>query len=129
MHKGFLKTAFILAALSVALGAFAAHGLKNYVSDRAMATFETAVRYQFYHVFALAITGIIYKDFSLPAIKAAGWLFITGIILFSGSLYLLAMVQGTVQPGYKWLGAITPFGGLSFIGGWILLFIGLLKKK
>lgn len=129
MHTGFLKTAFILAALSVAMGAFAAHGLKNYVSDRAMATFETAVRYQFYHVFALAITAIVYKDFNSKAIKVAGWLFITGIVLFSGSLYTLAIAQGMVQPGYKWLGAITPFGGLAFIGGWIMLFAGLFKKK
>ena len=129
MHKGFLKTAFLLAALSVAMGAFAAHGLKNYVSDKAMATFETAVRYQFYHVFALMITGILYKEFTFTAIRVAGWLFITGIIFFSGSLYLLAIIQGTVQPGYKWLGAITPVGGLAFIGGWISLFVGLFKKN
>ena len=129
MHKGFLKTAFILAALTVAMGAFAAHGLKNYVSDKALATFETAVRYQFYHVFALMIAGILYKDFYFAAIKVAGWLFITGIILFSGSLYLLAIVQGTVEPGYNWLGAITPFGGLAFIAGWIFLFAGLFRKR
>lgn len=129
MHKGFLKTAFLLAALSVTIGAFAAHGLKNYVSDKALATFETAVRYQFYHVFALMISGIVYKDFKVKAIRIAGWLFIIGIILFSGSLYLLAIVQGMVQPGYRWLGAVTPFGGLSFIGGWILLFAGILKKR
>ena len=129
MHKGFLKTAFLLAALSVVMGAFAAHGLKSYISDKALATFETAVRYQFYHAFALMITAILHKDFRVAAIRAAGWLFITGIILFCGSLYLLTMVQGTVQPGYKWLGAITPFGGLAFIAGWLLLFAGLFKKK
>lgn len=129
MHRGFLKTACILAALSVGLGAFAAHGLKNYVSNTALSTFETAVRYQFYHVFALLIAGVIYKDFSLHTTKIAGWLFITGIILFCGSLYLLALLQAMVQPGYRWIGAITPLGGLSFIAGWVLLFVSLFKKK
>jgi uncharacterized membrane protein YgdD (TMEM256/DUF423 family) len=129
MHKGFLKTAFLLAALSVALGAFAAHGLKNYVSDKALSTFETAVRYQFYHVFALMVVGILYKDFSVAPVRIAGWLFIIGIILFSGSLYLLALMQAIVQPGYQWMGAITPFGGLAFIAAWIMLFVGLYKKK
>ncbi len=129
MHRGFLKTACILAALAVGLGAFAAHGLKNYVSNTALATFETAVRYQFYHVFALLITGILYKDFSFQTTRIAGWLFITGILLFSGSLYMLALLQATVQPGYRWIGAITPIGGLSFIAGWVLLFAGLFKKK
>lgn len=127
MHKGFLKTAFILGALSVALGAFAAHGLKNIISNNAIATFETGVRYQFYHVFALLATAIIYKDF--PAVKTAGWLFIGGIILFSGSLYLLSIIQGMVQPGYRWVGLITPFGGLLFIAGWLWLLVAMFRKK
>lgn len=129
MHRGFLKTACILAALSVGLGAFAAHGLKNYVNNTALATFETAVRYQFYHVFALLIAGILYKDYSFQATRISGWLFITGIILFSGSLYMLALLQATVQPGYRWIGALTPLGGLSFIAGWVLLFASLFKKR
>lgn len=129
MHKGFLKTAFILAALSVALGAFAAHGLKNYVSNNALATFDIAVRYQFYHVFALMVTAILYKEFAGTSIKIAGWLFLTGIVLFSGSLYVLAMQQAAVQPGLKWIGAITPFGGLCFIAGWLFLFGSLFKKS
>src|SRR5688572_6562208 len=127
MHKGFLKTAFLLGALSVALGAFAAHGLKNYISNNAIATFETGVRYQFYHVFALLAVAMLYKDF--PAVRTAGWLFIGGILLFSGSLYLLSAIQGMVQPGYKWVGAITPFGGLFFIAGWLWMFMAVLKKK
>jgi uncharacterized membrane protein YgdD (TMEM256/DUF423 family) len=127
MHKGFLKIAFLLGALSVALGAFAAHGLKNYISDNAIATFETGVRYQFYHVFALLATAILYKDFR--GIKTAGWLFIAGILLFSGSLYVLSIMQGMVQPGYKWIGAITPFGGLLFIAGWLWMFMAVLRKS
>lgn len=126
MHKGFLKTAFLLGALSVALGAFAAHGLKNYISSNAIATFETGVRYQFYHVFALLAVAILYKD--IPAVKTAGWLFIGGIVLFSGSLYLLTAIQGMVQPGYKWIGAVTPFGGLLFIAGWLWLFVAVMRK-
>ncbi len=127
MHKGFLKTAFFLGALSVGLGAFAAHGLKDLFSKDAVAIFETGVRYQFYHVFALLAVAILYKDF--PAVKTAGWLFIGGILLFSGSLYLLTVAQGMVQPGYKWIGAITPFGGLLFIAGWLWMFVAVAKKK
>jgi uncharacterized membrane protein YgdD (TMEM256/DUF423 family) len=129
MHKGFLKTACILAALTVALGAFGAHTLKNYVSNNALATFETGVRYQFYHVFALLATGILYKDFPFRATRFAGWLFITGILFFSGSLYMLAVLQATVQPGFRWIGAITPLGGVCFIGGWLALLVSFFKKN
>lgn len=129
MHKGFLKTGFLLAAFSVAMGAFAAHGLKDLVSQNAINTFETAVRYQFYHVFALLLTAMLYRDFKSTSIRIAGWLFITGIILFSGSLYLLAIIQGMVQPGYRWVGAITPIGGVAFIAGWLFLFAAMFKRK
>ena len=129
MHKGFLKTASILAALTVMAGAFAAHALKGKIGDHALATFETAVRYQFYHVIALFLTGIVYKDFSYPIVKWAGWLFITGIILFSGSLYLVAVKQATVSPGFAWVGPITPFGGFAFIMGWIFLAISFFKRN
>lgn len=128
MHKGFLRTAAVLAALSVLLGAFAAHGLKGKINEQAIVIFETAVRYQFYHVFALFITAILYKDFHFSTTLYAGGFFIAGIILFSGSLYILAGLQAAVQPGYRWLGAITPLGGLAFIGGWLLLLISFFKK-
>lgn len=128
MHKGFIKTAAILGALSVIIGAFAAHSLKGKVSDHALATFETAVRYQFYHVFAIMISGIIYKDFPYKTVLWAGRLFIAGIILFSGSLYFLAYIQASVKPGYNWAGAITPIGGLAFITAWILLFLSFFKR-
>jgi len=129
MHRGFLRTAAIIGLLSVALGAFAAHSLKGKVSDHAIAIFETAVRYQFYHVFALLAVGILYKEFAAKTMIWAGRFFILGILLFSGSLYLLSIVQAAVQPGYKWIGAITPFGGLCFLLGWLLLFISFFKKK
>ena len=129
MHKGFIKTAAILGLLSVALGAFAAHALKELLSDYAVNIFETGVRYQFYHVFALFTAGILYKDFPNKFIKWSGIFFIAGIILFSGSLYFLTYVKGAVLPGYKWIGPITPIGGLSFILGWLFLFIGCFKNK
>ena len=129
MHKGFIKTAAILGFLSVILGAFAAHALKEMVSDYAVNIFETGVRYQFYHVFALLAAGILYKEFPNVFIKWAGIFFIAGIILFSGSLYFLTYVKGTIMPGYKWIGPITPIGGLFFILGWLFLFAGCFKNK
>ena len=125
MHKGYIKTAVLLGALSVALGAFAAHTLKGSISDYAFGIFETAVKYQFYHVFALLIAGILYKDYPGKWVKWSGGLFIVGIVLFSGSLYALAIIKAAVLPGYNWVGAITPFGGLCFILGWIFLFFGI----
>ena len=129
MHKGFIKAAAFFGVLSVLLGAFAAHALRQRISESAVNIFETGVRYQFYHVFALFITGILYKDFANKFIRWAGISFICGIILFSGSLYCLTYIKGTVIPGYNWFGAITPFGGLSFILGWICLFLGVFRNK
>lgn len=129
MHKGFLKTATFIGALSVAFGAFAAHYLKEHVSDYAVNIFETAVRYQFYHAFALLTSGILYKEFPNKFIKWSGKLFIAGIILFCSSLYALTFIKAAVLPGYNWIGAITPLGGLSFIAGWLCLFLGIVKKQ
>ena len=131
MHKGFLRTAVILGAISVAMGAFGAHYLRDVkmVSDRAVATFETAVRYQFYHVFALLAASILYKDFRSATMLWACRLFVTGIILFSGSLFLLTYKQAAVLPGFGWVGPITPFGGLAFIAGWMLMLVSFFKKN
>jgi len=129
MHKGFLKTAVLFGALSVILGAFGAHSLKQTISDYALGIFETGARYQFYHVFALLAAGVLYREFANKFIRAAGIFFIAGIILFSGSLYALAFIKGAVMPGYGWVGAITPMGGLCFIIGWLCLFLGMNKKR
>ena len=128
MHKGFLKTAALLGALSVILGAFAAHGLKKILTADDLQIFETAVRYQFYHVFALLAVGILYAGFPGKLMVWAGKLFIAGIILFSGSLYLLCYVKYSEMP-LNWLGAITPFGGAAFIAGWFLLFWAVAKRN
>ncbi len=127
MHKTYLKTAAFLGALTVILGAFAAHKLKSLVSDVAVNTFETGVRYQFYHVFALLAVGMLYASYPNKLLKAAGWLFIVGIIFFSGSLYLLTYKEAAVLPGLKWVGPITPIGGVFFIAGWVCLALGIKK--
>jgi uncharacterized membrane protein YgdD (TMEM256/DUF423 family) len=127
MHKGFIKSASLLGALSVILGAFAAHGLKKLLLPDNLQVFETAVRYQFYHVFALLATGILYAAYPGKMLKWAGKFFITGTILFSGSLYLLCYVKYNGIP-LNWIGTITPFGGAAFVAGWLLLFFGVFKQ-
>ena len=129
MHKGFLRTAAIMGLLAVALGAFGAHGLKQIVPPDAISTFETGVRYQFYHALALLAVAIIYEKFPVGLIRYAGICFIAGVVLFSGSLYALTAVLATDAVGLQKLGIITPFGGLFFIAGWICLFLGIGGKK
>lgn len=104
--------------LAVALGAFGAHGLKNTISPAMLNVFNTAVQYQGLHALALLVTGMLLRDLSVPGLRWAGRFFTLGIILFCGSLYLLAITQ------YRMLGAITPLGGLSFLAGWVFLGIG-----
>ena len=129
MHKGFLKTGSLLAALSVVFGAFAAHAIKSRVSADTLAVFETGVRYQMYHSLALIITGILYKEFPFKSIIWAGRLFVVGIILFSTSLYLLTYFKAIENTSMLWLGAITPFGGVCFILGWGFLCRGFFMKN
>lgn len=128
MHNTFLKIGAILAALAVALGAFGAHALKQRTTDAVINIFETGVRYQFYHVFALLVVAVLCKDFTSKWMLYAGWIFVGGIILFSGSLYLLTIVKILDKPALNWIGAITPLGGLLFITGWVSLFIGIVKS-
>ncbi len=129
MHKAFLQTAAILGALAVALGAFGAHALKKMVPPETVTTFETGVRYQFYHVFALLAVAILFGNFPGKNLQYAGMCFIIGIILFSGSLYALTALQATKTVGLRGIGAITPIGGVFFIVGWVFLFLGVLKGK
>jgi uncharacterized membrane protein YgdD (TMEM256/DUF423 family) len=108
--------------LGVALGAFAAHGLKPALSPDMLAVFETGVRYQMYHAFALFAAGWGWARWQAVAFVRAGGLFVAGIVIFSGSLYLLAFT------GARWLGAITPLGGLAFLAGWLCLGWGAASK-
>lgn len=129
MHKTFLLVASVLGAVAVAFGAFGAHALKKMVSDTAVTIFETGVRYQFYHVFALALTGILFRDYSNKWMLWAGNFFMIGMLLFSGSLYLLTYIKAAVRPGLEWVGIITPFGGLAFIAGWACMFVAIYKAN
>jgi uncharacterized membrane protein YgdD (TMEM256/DUF423 family) len=118
MANTFLLVGSLAGFLGVAAGAFGAHGLRSRLSPDMLAVFETAVRYQMYHVFALLITAVVIgRVGDARLLTIAGWSFIAGIVLFSGSLYALALT------GISSLGAITPLGGLAFLVGWACLAI------
>lgn len=122
MSKLFLFLAALSGFLSVAFGAFGAHALKQRLDAYALGVFETAVQYQFLHTLALLAVAILalWQPLS-PWLKGSGYLFCFGIVVFSGSLYLLSLT------GVKWLGAITPIGGLGFLGGWLCLAVAALQ--
>ena len=114
--KLFLTLGSLLALAAVAIGAFGAHGLKARLSPEMLAVYQTGVQYHFYHALGIALVGLVF--FHLPdttALRAAGWLMAAGILLFSGSLYALAL------SGQKWFGAVAPLGGTAFILGWAAL--------
>jgi uncharacterized membrane protein YgdD (TMEM256/DUF423 family) len=115
MDKTFMFAGALLGGVGVAVGAFGAHGLRGRLSPEMLAVFETGVRYHMYHALALLATSAFLPRIDGRAVVIAGWSFITGIVLFSGSLYALAL------SGISTLGAITPLGGLAFIVGWISL--------
>lgn len=122
MSKTILMSASAMLALAVALGAFGAHGLKDHLSAELMQTYKTGVEYHFYHALGLLLLGVLSLTMPSGLINWAALFLFVGIVLFSGSLYVLSI------SGIKWLGAITPLGGLSFITGWILLFVAAWKK-
>jgi uncharacterized membrane protein YgdD (TMEM256/DUF423 family) len=129
MHKRFLTWGALLAGLAVALGAFGAHGLKKLVPAETVATFETGVKYQMYHALALLLAGLIAERLASVWLKRAAWCFLIGILLFSGSLYLLTALKATDSVGLGGLGIITPIGGVFFIAGWISLAVGVRSIK
>lgn len=118
MERIFLGTGAVLGFLGVALGAFAAHGLKQRLPVELLIVFETGVRYHMYHALALLAVGLTVARSPSTALVAAGWLFVAGIAIFSGSLYALAI------SGVRGLGAITPIGGLAFLAGWVAFAVG-----
>jgi len=101
--------------LAVVLGAFGAHALRGTLGPEDLATFEIGVRYQMYHALALLIVAWATTQWNATTVTAAGWAFVVGIVVFSGSLYTLVLT------GQRWMGAVTPLGGVSFITGWALL--------
>jgi len=128
MHKLFLSIVVFLGGIAVAVGAFGAHGLKKIVPAETVNTFQTGVQYQMYHALALIAVAIVFEKFPNKLMIWAGVTFCIGILLFSGSLYLLTGLKATGKIGMEGLGIITPFGGLFFIVGWLLLFAGVMKN-
>ena len=115
MDRTFLLIGALAAFLGVALGAFGAHALRARLSPQSLEVFETGVRYQMYHAFAVLIVALALVRLDGWIVRTAGWLFTVGIVLFSGSLYVVAL------SGIRAFGAITPIGGLAFLAGWGLL--------
>jgi uncharacterized membrane protein YgdD (TMEM256/DUF423 family) len=121
MDRTFLLIGALAAFVAVMLGAFGAHGLRNRLSAEMLAVFETGVRYQMYHALAMLFVAAMAARFDGWLVRGAGWLFAAGIVLFSGSLYALALT------GVTTLGAVTPIGGLAFLAGWALLIVAALS--
>jgi uncharacterized membrane protein YgdD (TMEM256/DUF423 family) len=121
MDRTFVLIGALAGFVGVLLGAFGAHGLRNRLSVEMLAVFETGVRYQMYHAFAILFVAAMAARFDGWLVRGAGWLFTAGIVIFSGSLYALAMT------GVTTLGAITPIGGLAFLAGWALLIVAALS--
>lgn len=113
----------VLAGLAVAAGAFGAHGLQNRIDDQSLVIWETASRYQMYHGLALLVTSTRLQQRTSARMTWARWLFLSGVVLFSGSLYALALT------GITGLGVVTPIGGLAFLAGWFLLAVAILETR
>lgn len=122
MTRIFLAIASALGGISVVLGAFASHALKDKLSERALEIWETGTKYQMYHALALILVALLISRFpDSVLLVVAGYAFVAGVTIFSGSLYALSL------SGIKWLGAITPLGGAAFIIGWACLTLAALK--
>lgn len=115
MHRKFIALGALSGGIAVALGAFAAHALKGRLDAQLLVTFETGARYQMYHALALLAAGLLAERFPSRLVAASGVFFLAGTVLFSGSLYALALT------GMRGLGAVTPFGGVAFLAGWLCL--------
>lgn len=116
MERTFFLIASLLGGLSVALGAFGAHALRDRIEAGLLANYQTGVTYMFFHALALFVVVIALGKWPVSSLPVwSGWLFVVGIVFFSGSLFVMAFT------GQRWLGAITPIGGVAFIAGWLLL--------
>ena len=128
MHSVFVMTGTFLAGLAVILGAFGAHGLKKIVPPETVTTFQTGVQYQMYHALALIFVGMLFEKADTGIMKWAGICFVIGILLFSGSLYLITLLKAKNTVGLSGIGIITPFGGLFFVAGWLMMLIAVWKS-
>ena len=126
LFRFFIAVAAVLGALAVILGAFGAHALKPKLTADQLNTFETGIRYHFYHALALLVLAFISMKLQSTLLPYVGYLWITGVVLFSGSIYLLATKAILGISHWNWLGPVTPIGGTLLIIGWILLLISVL---
>ena len=130
MHKRFLIAGTVFGGLAVALGAFGAHGLERLTHDADIQHgFRTGAEYQMYHALALLAVALVYEKFPNRILQWAGNCFIAGILLFSGSLYILTLLKIQLSGATRWIGPITPIGGLLFITGWVCFLVGTVKKS
>lgn len=129
MDRNRIAMGCILSGVAVVAGAFGAHALKGLLDEKYSHTYQTAVTYHFYHALALIFSGMLAPVASPSLLKIAYRFFLVGLLLFSGSLYLLTLLMAFMNIRYGWLGAITPFGGLSFILGWVMLALAVKKGK
>ena len=122
MDRTFFALGSLSAGIAVAAGAFGAHALRARLSPADLATFETGARYQMYHALALLAVAWVAQQWPGTLPRTAGWLFVAGTVIFSGSLYTL------VLSGQRWLGAVTPIGGVAFLAGWACLLAAALRR-
>jgi uncharacterized membrane protein YgdD (TMEM256/DUF423 family) len=121
--RAFALAGAVLALLAVAFGAFGAHALRSRVAPELLATFETGVRYHMYHALALFVCAWVMDRWPSPQVVWAGWLLVAGIVVFSGSLYLLTFT------GARWWGAVTPLGGVALLAAWLCLAWGVARSQ
>lgn len=129
MYKPAVAASAIFGMLAVILGAFGAHALKEKLSPELLNTFETGVKYQMYHAIALLGVGLAFAHLPAAWVARATWMFIIGVILFSGSIYALVAMKHSGSVGLKGFGIITPIGGVFLILGWLMLLLGIFNKK
>jgi uncharacterized membrane protein YgdD (TMEM256/DUF423 family) len=130
MHRSFLFIGALFGGLAVALGALGAHGLQQMTNDeKILHAFQTAVQYQVYHALGLILLSLIYEKIPGSLISWAAYLFIGGIILFSGSIYALTAIRISGKTGFDGVGIITPIGGLFFIAGWLLILLAAFRTE
>lgn len=129
MFKNLLAAGAWSGFLCVALGAFGAHALKESLTDYQHIIYNKAVQYQMFHTVAVFITVILFKQTELKIFQKAAWLFLLGILFFSGSLYVLACKDLLNISNTTFIGPVTPLGGLLFLSGWIMVFVGALRIK
>jgi len=129
MQRTFFRTAALLAMLSVMLGAFGAHALKEHLSEQSLASFQTATTYMTTHAVALFIVGMMYRHYKKKTMVWSGNFFVMGIIMFSGSIYLRIALSYLGYDKLAIVNSITPFGGLMFILGWLMLFVAIPPRE